>query len=61
MVLNFLNGGAAINVYCRQHNLSLYVVDAGVNGDLPDHPDLVAAKIGRGTKKLFPKTSGNEC
>ena len=49
MVLNFLNGGAAINVYCRQHNLSLHVVDAGVNGDLPEHPDLVAAKIGRGT------------
>jgi len=52
MVLNFLNGGAAINVYCRQHNLSLHVVDAGVNGDLPEHPDLVGAKIGRGTKNF---------
>ena len=63
MVLNFLNGGAAINVYCRQHNLSLHVVDAGVNGDLPEHPDLVAAKIGRGTKNFAqsPAMSSEEC
>jgi len=63
MVLNFLNGGAAINVYCRQHNLSLHVVDAGVNGNLPEHPDLVAAKIGRGTKNFAqsPAMSSEEC
>ena len=53
MVLNFINGGAAINVFCRQHGLHLIVVDAGVNFDFGDSADpkkLVHAKIGYGTK-----------
>jgi nicotinate-nucleotide--dimethylbenzimidazole phosphoribosyltransferase len=49
MVLNFLQGGAAINVFCRQHQLSLKVVDAGVNFDFSDYDSLVHAKIGYGT------------
>lgn len=58
MVLNFLNGGAAINVFCRQHQIALQVVDAGVNADLiPASSQLkvkggevfVNAKMGMGT------------
>lgn len=50
MVLNFLHGGAAINVFCRQHGLELYVINAGVNSDGFDpHPILWNASAGRGT------------
>ncbi|MEO0561765.1 MAG: nicotinate-nucleotide--dimethylbenzimidazole phosphoribosyltransferase [Chloroflexota bacterium] len=49
MVMNFLNGGAAINVLARQMNVNLTVVDAGVAGILPEHEMLVAGKINYGT------------
>lgn len=52
MVFNFLAGGAAINVFARQHNLKLYVVDAGVNGDLPEHDQLLRQKIAPGTRNF---------
>ena len=63
MVLNFLNGGAAINVFCRQNNIILHVVDAGVKTDLPGHAELIKAKIGRGTKNFCkePAMSLEEC
>ncbi|HMH21357.1 MAG TPA: nicotinate-nucleotide--dimethylbenzimidazole phosphoribosyltransferase [Puia sp.] len=53
MVLNFINGGAAINVFCRQHDIRLVVVDAGVNfdfGTAAPAEKLVHAKIGYGTR-----------
>jgi nicotinate-nucleotide--dimethylbenzimidazole phosphoribosyltransferase len=49
MVLNFLNGGAAINVLARQAGARVVVLDAGVAADLPDHPDLISRKVGYGT------------
>lgn len=51
MVLNFIHGGAAINVFCRQNKIGLKVIDAGVNYDfaLADHPDFINAKIKKGT------------
>ena len=53
MVLNFLNGGAAINVFCRQNNIELKIVDAGVNFDFEPHEKLIDAKINKGTKSFL--------
>jgi nicotinate-nucleotide--dimethylbenzimidazole phosphoribosyltransferase len=60
MVLNFITGGAAINVFCRQHNLGLTVVDAGVNFDfdttlLPGK--LISRKIGHGTRNYLEEAA----
>ena len=49
MVENFLAGGAAINVFCRQMGLGLTVIDAGVNHDFGRRPGLIDAKLGPGT------------
>ena len=49
MVLNFLGGGAAINVLARHTGARVVIVDMGVAADLPPHPDLVVKKIAYGT------------
>jgi nicotinate-nucleotide--dimethylbenzimidazole phosphoribosyltransferase len=53
MVLNFLQGGAASNVFARQHTIAMCVIDAGVNHDFDAHPALISAKIGRGTQSFL--------
>ncbi len=55
MVLNFLNGGAAINVFARQHGFALRVIDAGVNHQFEPHPNLIDAKIGMGTANFLQR------
>ncbi|MGK7397199.1 MAG: nicotinate-nucleotide--dimethylbenzimidazole phosphoribosyltransferase [Candidatus Cyclobacteriaceae bacterium M3_2C_046] len=63
MVYNFLNGGAAINVFCKQHDIMVKIVDAGVNHDFPTHADLIDAKIRKGTKNMLegPAMTEKEC
>ncbi|HKW08166.1 MAG TPA: nicotinate-nucleotide--dimethylbenzimidazole phosphoribosyltransferase, partial [Candidatus Dormibacteraeota bacterium] len=52
MVLNFLRGGAAINVLAREAGARVVVADIGVDADLPADPDLHAVKVRRGTASI---------
>ena len=52
MVLNFLRGGAAINVLARQAEARVTVVDIGVAADFEPMPGLVRRKIMHGTRNL---------
>jgi nicotinate-nucleotide--dimethylbenzimidazole phosphoribosyltransferase len=53
MVGNFLDGGAAINVFCNQNKIQLSIVDAGVNYDFPTNANLIHAKIAKGTQSFL--------
>ncbi len=53
MVYNFLNGGAAINVFAKQHAIDVKVVDAGVNHDFMNQTSLIHSKVGYGTKNYL--------
>lgn len=52
MVMNIVQGGAAVNVLARQANARVSVVDIGVACDLPDVPGLQLRKIAHGTKNF---------
>lgn len=53
MVLNFLNGGAAINVLARHAGARVVVVDMGVANDIPSADvTLIRRRVGAGTMNL---------
>jgi nicotinate-nucleotide--dimethylbenzimidazole phosphoribosyltransferase len=52
MVLNFLHGGAAINVLARQAGARVVIVDIGVAGDVGPAPGLEMRKVARGTQNM---------
>ncbi|HEC83931.1 MAG: nicotinate-nucleotide--dimethylbenzimidazole phosphoribosyltransferase [Candidatus Parabeggiatoa sp. nov. 2] len=60
MVLNFLAGGAAINVFAKHNQMSIKIVDAGVNDEFAAHPQLIQAKIGFGTKNFLCEAAMTE-
>ncbi|MEM6964871.1 MAG: nicotinate-nucleotide--dimethylbenzimidazole phosphoribosyltransferase [Bacteroidota bacterium] len=59
MVMNFLNGGAAINVFSKQNNIALKIIDAGVDFDFSDHPNLIQQKIAKGTQNFLQQKAMN--
>ncbi|GAC1361921.1 MAG: hypothetical protein NVSMB42_21520 [Herpetosiphon sp.] len=52
MVLNFVSGGAAINVLARRVGARVVVADLGVASPLPHHPDLINRKVALGTRDM---------
>ncbi|WP_352423135.1 nicotinate-nucleotide--dimethylbenzimidazole phosphoribosyltransferase [Proteiniphilum sp.] len=53
MVMNFVHGGAGINVFAHQHGINLKIIDAGVDFDFPAGSGVIDAKLGRGTHNML--------
>ena len=53
MVLNFLNGGAAVNALAGVAGAELLTVDVGVDADFAEHPKLLQRKVVRGTQNFL--------
>jgi len=53
MVLNFVRGGAAVNVLARHAGADLDVVDVGVDYDFGAEPGMVHRKVRRGTRNML--------
>jgi nicotinate-nucleotide--dimethylbenzimidazole phosphoribosyltransferase len=57
MVLNFLRGGAGVNVLARHAGIEVRVVDIGVAFDFEAAPGLIHRKVMRGTKNLLVESA----
>jgi nicotinate-nucleotide--dimethylbenzimidazole phosphoribosyltransferase len=53
MVYQYLAGGAAVNVLCRQHDVRLLIADVGVDHDFGSASGLWQRKVGRGTRNFL--------
>ena len=64
MVLNFVSGGAAINVLARHGGIGIHIIDAGVDTDWPESflstPDFYFRSVRRGTSNFYREPAMNE-
>lgn len=63
MVENFLDGGAAINVFARHNGIFLAIIDAGVAHDFGKRNRLIHAKVAPGTANYIeqPAMTMDQC
>lgn len=52
MVSQMLAGSASVNVFCRQADMPITVIDCGICHELPDHPHLIKYRLGQGTASI---------
>ena len=52
-MVNFTRGGGGVNMFCRQHNFHLRIVDVGVDYDLSGVKGIIDQKIARGTRDFL--------
>ena len=57
MVLNFLRGGAGVNVLARHVGAEVRVVDVGVDYDFEPTPGLIISKVAKGTRNLAKESA----
>lgn len=61
MVYNFMGNGAAINVFCNQNNIELFVVDSGVKHIdyqvITENNHFIKASLGKGTKNFLTQAA----
>ena len=52
-MINFTRGGGGVNMFCRQHGFTLYIIDMGVDHDLTAYTAILNRKIAHGTKNFL--------
>ena len=60
-MLNYGKGGGGVNMFCRQHDFKLRIVDVGVDYDFTPvaHPHIIQRKIAYGTKDFLYEPAMN--
>src|SRR5580698_3864985 len=57
MVATYLAGRAGVNALARASGVDVWVVDAGVDAEIPAHPELIDAKIRRGSRNALRESA----
>jgi len=60
MIYNFIQGGAGVNLFARQHGFRLKLVDCGVNADFGELEGLIDRKIRKGTSNFLHEAAMSE-